>query len=76
MTLVRRTHPHLGHISPGEFIPLAERNDLIMDLTCWVLRQVCVDQQTMQDVGLTEKVAINLSPLLLYRDNRAEHILA
>jgi diguanylate cyclase (GGDEF)-like protein/PAS domain S-box-containing protein len=39
--LVRWNHPCRGLILPGEFIPVAEENDLIILLGRWVLRESC-----------------------------------
>ncbi|OJF09859.1 putative bifunctional diguanylate cyclase/phosphodiesterase [Couchioplanes caeruleus] len=40
-TLVRWDHPERGFISPVDFIPVAERNGLIMELGAWILREAC-----------------------------------
>jgi diguanylate cyclase (GGDEF)-like protein/PAS domain S-box-containing protein len=39
--LVRWNHPERGLIPPGEFIPIAEKSDLIILLGRWVLRESC-----------------------------------
>ncbi|WP_099344103.1 MULTISPECIES: bifunctional diguanylate cyclase/phosphodiesterase [unclassified Actinoplanes] len=39
--LVRWQHPARGFISPGEFVPVAERSGLIVPLGAWVLRESC-----------------------------------
>ncbi|MGR9047334.1 putative bifunctional diguanylate cyclase/phosphodiesterase [Halobacillus faecis] len=39
--LIRWDHPEKGMISPGSFIPLAERSDLIIPLGLWVLQEAC-----------------------------------
>lgn len=56
--LCRWDHPELGPISPAIFIPLAEENGVISDLTRFMLEQACVDCMTWApDVS----VAVNLS---------------
>jgi len=39
--LLRWDHPEHGMISPSEFIPVAERSGLILDIGAWVLREAC-----------------------------------
>jgi diguanylate cyclase (GGDEF)-like protein len=39
--LIRWRHPQRGFLSPGEFIPLAEKTGLILPLGDWVLETVC-----------------------------------
>ncbi|OLS60041.1 phosphodiesterase DibA [Pseudomonas putida] len=63
--LVRWEHPQRGMISPGEFIPIAERTGLIADIDMWVMRQAC--QQMVRWLGegkVLDFVACNVSSRL------------
>lgn len=60
--LVRWTHPELGFISPGEFIPLFESSGFITDLDFYVAERVCSDLRGWIDKGLPAvPVSCNLS---------------
>ncbi|MCG9696297.1 EAL domain-containing protein [Shewanella sp. Isolate11] len=62
--LVRLNHPEHGLISPGEFIPLAEENGLIVEIGEVVLRKACFAAQNWRQQGLFNgRVAVNLSSL-------------
>jgi len=61
--LVRWRHPHLGLVSPGRFIPLAEESGLISEIGGWVLRTAChemvsVRQHAAQDLSLAVNVSV------------------
>jgi diguanylate cyclase (GGDEF)-like protein len=59
--LVRWTHPQLGNVSPGEFVPLAERTGNSRELTSWVLMAAIRQMRAWQREGLEVEVAVNLS---------------
>ncbi|HWG76803.1 MAG TPA: EAL domain-containing protein [Steroidobacteraceae bacterium] len=59
--LVRWTHPTLGVISPGEFVPLAERASAVSELTHWVLSAVIDQLRHWRKAGHQLCAAINLS---------------
>lgn len=40
--LARWRHPTLGMVSPSRFIPVAEKDNFILELGHWVLREACV----------------------------------
>ncbi len=59
--LVRWSHPQLGAISPGEFVPIAERTGGSRRLTSWVLGAAIRQMAEWRKVGLEVDVAVNLS---------------
>ncbi|HKL42921.1 MAG TPA: EAL domain-containing protein [Clostridia bacterium] len=60
--LIRWSDPIKGNISPGEFIPIAERNGLIKKLDHWVIKAVLKQMKTWQDNGIALPVcSINIS---------------
>ena len=44
--LVRWNHPELGRIAPDMFVPFAERNGMLTDLTRWVFRRLTREVST------------------------------
>ncbi len=61
-SLIRWNHPTLGIISPGEFIPIAERNGLILPIGEWVMRTACRQNKAWQDEGFAHiPISVNLS---------------
>ena len=48
-SLVRWMHPTRGMVWPGEFIPVAEASDLILDIGRWVLEQSCRQAREWHD---------------------------
>ncbi len=62
--LLRWSHPNWGHVSPAEFIPLAEQNGLIVQLGSWVLDQACREAKSWQRLTPRRiQVCVNVSPL-------------
>ena len=66
--LVRWQHPQRGLLSPGEFIPIAERTGLIAEIDAWVLEQACWQMVQWQAAGVELSfVAVNISSRLFAR---------
>ncbi len=60
--LLRWYHPVLGHVSPAEFIPVAEDSGLILPIGEWVLRTAATQWKQWQASGLPDLlIAVNLS---------------
>jgi diguanylate cyclase (GGDEF)-like protein/PAS domain S-box-containing protein len=71
--LVRWTHPELGAVSPGKFIPIAEDARLIVPIGNWVLRTACREASNWPaDV----RVSINVSPEQLYDPDFLETVVS
>jgi diguanylate cyclase (GGDEF)-like protein len=61
--LVRWRHAELGHLTPDEFLPLAEESGLILPIGEAVLRTACVQAAQWQARGHEGfKIAVNVSP--------------
>lgn len=68
--LLRWNNYELGKVNPGQFIPVAERTDLIIPIGNWVLEEAI--KQNKKWVELTNKkltVAVNLSPVQFKKSN-------
>jgi PAS domain S-box-containing protein len=66
--LARWHHPVLGVISPADFIPIAERTELIVPLGEWILREACARLKTWQHSASSPTdlwVSVNLSGVQL-----------
>ncbi len=68
--LCRWHHRERGDVTPAQFIPIAERSELIIPLGEWVLRRACLEAKAWP--GLT--LAVNVSPLQFRRPDFAEMI--
>ncbi|MFG6090640.1 EAL domain-containing protein [Enterobacter soli] len=55
--LIRWSHQEYGFISPAQFIPVAEKSDLIFRITAWVIKSVFALSSEMQTITFS----INLS---------------
>jgi diguanylate cyclase (GGDEF)-like protein/PAS domain S-box-containing protein len=67
--LVRWRHPTRGLLLPADFVPIAERSDLIDRIGAFVLEQACRDGSWWARAGHPMTVAVNVSATQL-RDER------
>ena len=60
--LLRWNHPEFGRVSPAEFIPIAERNRVIIPITDWIVEKTCDTLLEWKELGIEGITAsINLS---------------
>ena len=75
--LLRWTHPEKGPISPAQFIPLAEKSELIILLGNWVLetacRQLLAWSHDPRSAGLT--LAVNVSARQFHQADFVQQVL-
>lgn len=60
--LIRWHHPQRGLISPCEFIPLAEKSNLICDIGEWVLYEAAATIARFARQGMPLRISVNVSP--------------
>jgi diguanylate cyclase (GGDEF)-like protein len=73
--LVRWTHPQLGVVGPGEFVPLAEQTGGARRLTSWVLNAAIRQMGEWRRSGLEVELAVNLSAPDILDPNLGDEIL-
>ncbi|MBR6259774.1 MAG: EAL domain-containing protein [Oscillospiraceae bacterium] len=71
--LVRWNHPQLGTVSPGVFIPLFEKNGLLLPLDSYVWSQAASQIRDWKDrLGISLPVSVNVSRIDLYEPKLVE----
>ncbi|GAC1039381.1 EAL domain-containing protein [Pseudomonas sp. No.117] len=73
--LLRWRHAELGMISPGEFIPLAERSGSMAGLTRWVIQAAIRQLALWQTQGREVKVSLNVSAVDLTDTQLPERVI-
>ncbi|MCI2254861.1 bifunctional diguanylate cyclase/phosphodiesterase [Domibacillus sp. PGB-M46] len=73
--LIRWNSPIHGTVSPALFIPVAEKNGFIFDLTKWILQEACRQIKKWSETNHTfQRVAVNISAPLFLSDRLPEMI--
>ena len=75
--LVRLTNEELGFVSPDEFIPIAERNGLILLIGEFVFRSVCkfIIKNKLWEKGI-EYIHVNLSAIQCMQEKLHEQLIS
>ena len=74
--LARLKCKKLGEISPAEFIPIAEKTQLIVPLGENILRMACRFINTLKDLGHDDvAVSVNISAIQLMRDDFLQNLM-
>lgn len=76
--LLRWRHPERGFISPGQFIPVAERSGLILALGDWVIDTACRQLVEWQANPATARLglAVNVSTKQFFQEDFAQKVIA
>jgi diguanylate cyclase (GGDEF)-like protein len=73
--LLRWPHEKRGNIPPAEFIPIAEKTGLILDLGRYVLDSACKQAAQWRQAGFEfGQVSVNVSPLQFRQSSFAETV--
>ena len=68
--LARLKSEKLGEVSPAEFIPIAEKTQLIIPLGKYILREACRFLRTLHENGHEDiSITVNISAIQLMRDD-------
>ena len=73
--LLRWTHPTLGNVPPGEFIPLVEHTALVRSMSDWVFATAICQAKAWSRAGHDICVSVNASARNLDESDFAERLL-
>jgi len=75
--LVRWNHPTRGVVAPADFVPLLERNGLIVPTGRWVLEKACRQVATWIAAGARDiTLSVNVSPRQFAEPDFVDSVLA
>ncbi|MGL5813589.1 MAG: putative bifunctional diguanylate cyclase/phosphodiesterase [Aeromonas sp.] len=73
--LIRWQPPGRALVSPGEFIPIAEETDLIVDIGNWVLHEACSQYVSWEESGIhVPQLSVNVSAKQFHAHDFVERI--
>ncbi|MEG0693699.1 MAG: diguanylate cyclase, partial [Oscillospiraceae bacterium] len=74
--LLRWNNAEYGKVSPGEFIPLAERTGLIKKIGLWVFETTCLEYQKHSEIYESDlKLALNFSSIQIMDNNTINELV-
>ncbi len=74
--LLRWQHPQQGVVAPGEFLPMVEHTDLIIDIGEWVLRSALAQLQQWRLCEPDWVVSVNIAARHFQRHDFVERLTA
>ena len=72
--LIRWRHPDRGIVAPGQFIPIAEKSELIVAIGRWVLEEACDQAAKWHANGHALGMSVNVSARQLDRDDLIDDV--
>jgi len=72
--LLRWQHPERGLVKPGDFLPLIEQTDLIVDVGEWVIGQALEQMHQWQRAGRCWAVSVNIAARHFQREDFVERL--
>ncbi|WP_343730048.1 EAL domain-containing protein [Duganella sp.] len=74
--LLRWEHPQRGTIGPGEFLPIVEHSDVIVDIGEWVLREALCQLQSWRTFDANWVISVNIAARHFQRHDFVERLTA
>lgn len=74
--LLRWTHPTLGEVSPGEFIPIVEHTTIVQPMTAWVMRTALKQLSAWSNEGMELQMSVNIATANLLEPDFIERLQA
>lgn len=73
--LIRWEHPTRGLVTPGAFIPVAEKDGLVVAIGIWCLNAVCKQAKAWVDLGASNlRVSVNISAVEFSSDTFVDSV--